>query len=92
MAEIVTPISGEVICTIPDSTLADVDNALDLATSSFVNWRLMPPSQRGHLLIKAAQLMRERADEIATLETLNTGKKFQDTKREALRAADCFEY
>jgi acyl-CoA reductase-like NAD-dependent aldehyde dehydrogenase len=92
VAEIFTPITGEVICTIPDSTLDDVNIALDLASSSFINWRVTSPSQRGHLLIKAAQLMRERADEIATLETLNTGKKFQDTKREALRAADCFEY
>ncbi len=36
--------------------------------------------------------MRERADEIAELETLNTGKRLADTKREAIRAAECFEY
>ena len=92
MAKIFTPITGELISEVPDVTSEQVDQALDLATRSFAAWRKMPPSERGRILIRAAQLMRDRADEIAELETLNSGKKLQDTKREALRAADCFEY
>ena len=38
------------------------------------------------------QLIRENLDEISALETLNTGKRLADTKREAIRAAECFEY
>jgi len=92
MSQIYTPITGEVIAEIADLTAADVDQALDRATKAFISWRKMGASERGRILLKAANLMRERIDEIAELETLNTGKRLADTKREALRAAECFEY
>jgi len=92
MSKIYTPITGEEIADIPDFSDSQVDAALDLATESFRAWRKMPASERGRILVKAGQIMRERAAEIATLETLNTGKRLADTKREAIRAAECFEY
>lgn len=92
MRKIYTPITGEVIAEIPDATLVDVDLALEVATVSFNRWRKIAPSERGRILIKAGQLIREQADEISKLETLNTGKRLADTKREAIRAAECFEY
>ncbi len=92
MSKIYTPINGEVIAEIPDATLVDVDLALALATASFSSWRKIPPSERGRILIKAGQLIREQVDEISKLETLNTGKRLADTRREAIRAAECFEY
>ena len=92
MSKIYTPITGAEIADVPDFSLAAVDAALDLATASFAAWRNTSASERGRILTKAGQLMRERADEIAELETLNTGKRLADTKREAIRAAECFEY
>lgn len=92
MSNIYSPITGEVIAQIADATLADVDLALDLATASFDKWRKVNPSARGRILIKVGQLIRDNADEISALETLNTGKRLADTKREAIRAAECFEY
>ena len=92
MSNIYSPITGEVIAQIADSTLSDVDNALERATASFEKWRKVNPSARGRILIKVGQLIRDNADEISALETLNTGKRLADTKREAIRAAECFEY
>jgi acyl-CoA reductase-like NAD-dependent aldehyde dehydrogenase len=92
MSSIYSPITGEVIAEIADATLTDVDNALERATASFDKWRKVTPSARGRILIKVGQLIRENLDEISALETLNTGKRLADTKREAIRAAECFEY
>ncbi|CAB4563909.1 MAG: aldehyde dehydrogenase family protein [Actinobacteria bacterium] len=92
MSNIYSPITGEVIAQVADATLADVDLALDRATASFDKWRRINPSARGRILIKVGQLIRDNADEISALETLNTGKRLADTKREAIRAAECFEY
>lgn len=92
MSKIYTPITGEEIGDVPDFSDSEVDIALDLATQSSITWRKIPASERGRILFKAGQIMRERADEISKLETLNTGKRLADTKREAIRAAECFEY
>lgn len=92
MSNIYSPITGEVIAQVADAKLADVDLALDRATASFDKWRKVNPSARGRILIKVGQLIRDNADEISALETLNTGKRLADTKREAIRAAECFEY
>jgi aldehyde dehydrogenase (NAD+) len=92
MSKIYSPITGEVIAQVADAKLADVDLALDRATASFDKWRKVNPSARGRILIKVGQLIRDNADEISALETLNTGKRLADTKREAIRAAECFEY
>lgn len=92
MSNIYSPITGEVIAQISDATLTDVDLALDRATASFEKWRKISPSARGRFLIRVGQLIRDKADEISALETLNTGKRLADTKREAIRAAECFEY
>jgi acyl-CoA reductase-like NAD-dependent aldehyde dehydrogenase len=92
MSSIYSPITGEVIAEIADATLTDVDNALERATASFDKWRKVTSSARGRILIKVGQLIRENLDEISALETLNTGKRLADTKREAIRAAECFEY
>jgi len=92
MSKIYSPITGEVIAQVADATLADVDLALDRATASFDKWRKVNPSARGRILIKVGQLIRDNSDEISALETLNTGKRLADTKREAIRAAECFEY
>ncbi len=92
MRKIFSPINGEVIAEIPDASPTDVDSALNRATESFISWRKTPPSERGRILIRAGQLMREQIEEISKVETLNTGKRLSDTRREATRAAECFEY
>jgi acyl-CoA reductase-like NAD-dependent aldehyde dehydrogenase len=92
MTQILTPITGEVIGEVAETSLAQVGAALELAEASFDSWRRLGAIERGRILLNVARIMREQITEISELETLNTGKKLADTAREALRAAECFEY
>ncbi|TAM87959.1 MAG: aldehyde dehydrogenase family protein [Jatrophihabitans sp.] len=87
-----TPITGVPIAQVPDTDDAARDAALAAAAAAAGAWRDVPAAQRGRLLVEVARRMRARADEVAGLETLNTGKPPADTRREAERAAACFEY
>ncbi|GAA0711184.1 aldehyde dehydrogenase family protein [Dactylosporangium roseum] len=87
-----SPITGEVVDHVAAMGSAQVDEAYQKAANVSDQWRRVPADQRGRLLLKVAAMLRERHEEFAHLETLNTGKLFKDTRREAERAADCFEY
>ena len=57
------------------------------------NGRALTGAERGRILQRAAQLLRERNDELAQLETLNTGKPIQETRAvDVLSGAECLEY
>lgn len=92
MSLVRSPITGEVVREIADVSPAGLDAALDAARAAAPAWRAVPPTERGRLLVEIGRRMRLRADEVAELETLNTGKLLADTRREAQRAAGCFEY
>jgi aldehyde dehydrogenase (NAD+) len=91
-APVVSPITGEEIGRVPDRTAADVAAAFARARAAFRTWRRVAPSERGRLLAEVGRRMRARREEIAQLETLNTGKLLRDVRREVERAAACFEY
>ncbi len=92
MTVVYSPVDGSTLREVPDASAAEVDRRLAAATDAALAWAARPASGRGRLLLAVAARMRERAAEIAELETRNTGKVSRDTQREALRAADCFEY
>lgn len=87
-----SPITGEVLRQVDAMDAAQVDEVYHRAEATFEEWRRVSADQRGRMLLRVAGLLRERSDEFAELETLNTGKLLKDTVREAGRAADCFEY
>ncbi|MER5623538.1 aldehyde dehydrogenase family protein [Streptosporangium sp. NPDC002544] len=89
MSKIYSPIDGQVI---GDVAPGDAEVALSTAARALPGWRGMPASERGRLLVEVGRQMRARVEEVAQLETLNTGKLLSDTRREAERAAACFEY
>lgn len=64
---VVNPASEEVIAEIPDGSTEDVDLAVAAARDSFEPWADVPPSSRGKLLALAAELLAERAGDIANL-------------------------
>ncbi|MFI2664209.1 aldehyde dehydrogenase family protein [Micromonospora carbonacea] len=92
MSLIRSPITGDAIREVADVTPAGLDDAFDAARAAAPVWRAVPPTERGRLLVEVGRRMRARIDEVAELETLNTGKLVADTRREAERAAGCFEY
>lgn len=87
-----SPITGAILAEVPDTSPAGVEEALRAASAAFPAWRATAPTERGRLLYEVARRMREHADEVADLESRMTGKRIADTRREAERAAACFEY
>ena len=92
MSLVHSPITGAVLAEVPETTPAGVDEALDAAVSAFPSWRATSPTERGRLLHEVARRMRAHVEEVADLESRITGKRISDTRREAERAAACFEY
>jgi betaine-aldehyde dehydrogenase len=72
--EVVNPATGEPIAEAPLSTEEDVDRAVKAACSAFGEWSTKPPMERSAALLKIADLIEERGDEIADLESADAGK------------------
>lgn len=71
--EIVEPATGTVLATVADGDAADVGTAVEAAARAFPAWRDMPVLERAACVIRAADRMVAHADELALLETRNTG-------------------
>jgi betaine-aldehyde dehydrogenase len=90
---VIYPASGETIAEIRWSTNDDVETAVAAAQSGFETWRKTPPAQRARILNSAARILRSRLEEIARIETLDTGKPIQETLAvDVISGADCLEY
>ena len=71
----------------------DVDAAISSAEKAFPSWSQTPAIERSRILHKAASLLRERNDEIAKIETDDTGKPFSETSVvDVVTGADVLEY
>src|SRR5690606_22333296 len=70
----------------------DLDKALAAADKGFKQWRKVSPFERGTVLRKAADLVRERTDEIAKVLTLEQGKVLREAKMEVASAADIIDW
>ncbi len=80
---VMNPATGEKICDVPSGTGPDVDRAVKAARRAFEAgpWGRMNASERGKLLRKLAELLWERRDEFALVESMNNGKTFKDALR-----------
>ncbi|GAA4401366.1 gamma-aminobutyraldehyde dehydrogenase [Fodinibacter luteus] len=72
--DIVNPATGSVVATAPVSGPADVDAAYAAADTAFAEWGRTTPSERQQALLKLADAIESRADELIALESENTGK------------------
>lgn len=70
----VDPATGAEIGVIPNASASDVDSAVEAAARAFKTWKVTPPAERARILWKIADLMEERIDLLAELETLDQGK------------------
>jgi succinate-semialdehyde dehydrogenase/glutarate-semialdehyde dehydrogenase len=91
-APVINPATQRELGRVPLARVADLDRALTAAQRAFEIWRNTVPAERARILKRAADLMRERADHIATLMTLEEGKPLAESHDEVLRAADYFEW
>ncbi|MGY4319919.1 aldehyde dehydrogenase (NAD+) [Bradyrhizobium sp. JR3.5] len=82
------PATEQVIATIAEGNEADVDRAVAAARRAFEGpWRTMRAAERGHILLKWAELLKQHADEIAALESLDAGKPISAVLRQDFPAA-----
>jgi betaine-aldehyde dehydrogenase len=72
--DVVNPASGETIAEAPLSTKADVDAAVEAAKAALPGWATTPPGERAMALLRMADLIEERGEEIAALESADAGK------------------
>src|SRR5580698_7102127 len=89
---VINPATEEVLGELPLATSADLDQALAAARDAFPAWRAKAPHERGRILKRAADLLRERADQIARIATQEEGKTLAETRIEVSMAADIFEW
>ncbi len=74
VSEVVDPSTGETYATAPVSGAADVDAALRAAAAAFETWRDSTPAERSLALLKFADAIEARADDLVAAESRNTGK------------------
>jgi aminomuconate-semialdehyde/2-hydroxymuconate-6-semialdehyde dehydrogenase len=77
----IAPATGEVIAKIPDSDSHDIGDAVFAARIAFESWSKTPAAERSRLLLKLADLIEENFEELARLESRDTGKAITLARR-----------
>ncbi|WP_174869813.1 betaine-aldehyde dehydrogenase [Pectobacterium polaris] len=91
--EAINPANGDIIAHIQSATAADVDRAVSAATAGQKIWAAMTAMERSRILRRAVDILRERNDELALLETHDTGKPLSETQTvDIVTGADVLEY
>ena len=91
--DVVNPFDGSILAKVAEAKAADVDRAVDAAAKAFPAWRATPAMQRGRLLGKLADAIEAHAEELAQIESLDTGHPIRDTRGlDVPRTAVTFRY
>ena len=89
----IDPATGETLAEIQLASPADVEGAVGAAKAGFAVWSRMTGAERGRILKRTADILREKNRTIAEVETRDTGKPIQETIAvDVLSGADCLEY
>jgi len=91
--ETLNPENNEVWATVPEASIKDVDKAVKAAQKAFENsWANLYPRERAKYLRSLADQLRENAEHLGTIETIDTGKIFRETKTQASYIAEYYDY
>ena len=91
--DVVYPATGEIIARLHSATPAIVERALAAAKDAQKAWEAMTGTERGRVLRRAADIMRDRNHDLSVIETHDTGKPIQETTvADATSGADALEY
>ena len=89
----INPANGEVLADVQAATQADIDAAVASAHEGQKVWAALTPVERARILNRAVDILRARNDELAELETRDTGKPLSETKAvDIVTGADVIEY
>ncbi|RKE38950.1 betaine aldehyde dehydrogenase [Paraburkholderia sp. BL23I1N1] len=87
------PATGETLAIVQQASAADVDRAVQSARDGQREWAALTAMQRSRILRRAVEILRERNDELAALETRDTGKAIAETRAvDIVTGADVIEY
>ncbi len=90
---VIYPATGEVIATVYAATPAIIEQAIASAKAAQKAWGKLPGTERGRILRRAADIMRDRNHDLSVLETYDTGKPYSETSvADATSGADALEY
>ncbi|MDJ0652974.1 MAG: NAD-dependent succinate-semialdehyde dehydrogenase [Xanthomonadales bacterium] len=89
---VLNPATEEEIGRLPKASISDLDDALEAAAAGFRVWSQTPPVDRAKVLFKAAALMRDRQEEIATAITAEHGKPLPQARLEVIRGCEFLEW
>ena len=90
--DIFEPATGQRLGEACDATAAEVDAAVASAKQAFASWSATPGETRRKILNKVADLIVERADEIAAMECLDAGQPWRFMSKAAIRGAENFRF
>ena len=91
-AEVINPANDEVIASVPASSAEDVDRAVNAADEAFQTWKKSTPQDRSLLLLKVADKLEAKADELGRLERANAGTPVGAAIDEMAVCADLFRF
>ncbi len=94
LIDVINPATQDVIARVPDGDGVDVDRAVAAARRAFDSspWKDVTAQERGRILFRLAQAVRDSARELAELETINNGKPIVESEFDIADVATCFEY
>ncbi len=75
----ISPVNGQVVCTVARSSVEDIELALDAAHAAKDAWGRTSPAERSKVLLKIADRMEEKLDLLAMIETIDNGKPIRET-------------
>lgn len=86
------PATEEPLAEVAAAQATDINRAVETAREAYPGWRDTPPNERGRIVYRVGQRIRENQDELATLESLDQGKPLSQAKSDIEGAARYFEY
>lgn len=90
--DVLNPSTGEVIAQIPSGSATDVDRAVGAARAACKGWRAMTPGGRSKVMLAVAEAVDAHTEELALLESLNTGKPLAVSREEMPVVAESIRF
>jgi succinate-semialdehyde dehydrogenase/glutarate-semialdehyde dehydrogenase len=90
--DVLNPATGKVLASLPHAGKADLDRALDAAEKGLAIWRATTAYDRSKVMHKAADLLRERTEQVAKVMTQEQGKPFPEARAEVIGTAEIIDW
>ena len=90
--DVINPANGKVLGRLPHAGKADLDEALAAAQKAFPAWKATSAYDRAKIMRKAADLLRERYDHVAKVQTQEQGKSYAESRAEVMTSADIIDW